>query len=176
MFDYRFFCAGLERIIAQEHHMPVGKIISILFNYHDVWSPEGRSLIYGSLLIQQHGYYFFLHWDTNIRSVFHQLLSFRLTLMRRSDIRNATASSALPASFESDRALLSQQEALVKTVRKHQPGEANDDSLTILQEAYQERALNEFDMWITKYVEWEQEGSSSLPKLAMVQKQPAIKV
>jgi hypothetical protein len=45
------------------------KILMFLYQYSEVFMGEARTALYSDFVLERHFYYFFLHWDINVRNV-----------------------------------------------------------------------------------------------------------
>ncbi len=50
----------------------------VLYHHADVFTANVRQALYGTFLVDNHFFYFFLHWDINVRNAYHQLLVFKV--------------------------------------------------------------------------------------------------
>ena len=87
-FDAPFLEAALGVIIEADHHQMLSRVLNILYTYAHVFEGAARKLIFGGktsprsqlldLLVRQHFFTLFLHWDENTRQLFHQLLLYKM--------------------------------------------------------------------------------------------------
>lgn len=171
-FDYDFMCTGFDRILSMEHHVVTARLLSLIYNHSQVFTGDGRVKLFGNLLMGKYGYMLFLSWDVNTRSIFQQLLVFKLLRMTRKQLQSPPPTPT-PKVFDQDRLLLSKQEALVRTVK--QQAEEKDPSLKREYdphwETYVPKALEDFNLWMNKYNDNPEEPH----KLQVVAKAPAFK-
>ena len=176
-FDYDFMCNGFDRILQMEHHVVTGRLLALIYNFSSVFSGEGRMKLFGSLLINKYGHMLFLSWDVNTRSIFHQLLIFKLLRVTRKDLQSppplSSPQGATSIQFQEDRVLLSKQEALLRGI-KRQCEEKQAEKKEILfaphWEAYYPRAMEEWNGFYASYLE-----NAFEHRLQVLQKAPQFK-
>lgn len=88
-FDIHYFCSGLEIIIETEHYQLIQKLLSIVYNYADLFVGNNRKTLFADLFIKKYFFKLFLHWDELIRHYFQQILIFRVLFC----LRNRESSS-----------------------------------------------------------------------------------
>lgn len=67
--------AYYQLILSTEHHQLLLKMLMFLYAYAAVFMGEARVALYNDFILDRHFYYFFLHWDINVRNVRHLTLS-----------------------------------------------------------------------------------------------------
>jgi hypothetical protein len=55
------------------------KTLAFLYNYADLFRGEARKAVFCDLLIKQHFFSLFLHWDDGARNAFQQIIVFKVT-------------------------------------------------------------------------------------------------
>ena len=93
-FDMPFFCQGLRAIFAYDHHVAVAKALQLVYTHSDRFVGRNRLALFGDLLLEQHFFDLFLHWDDNVRMIFVQLLVFKMLRSKRRLLQNGSALSA----------------------------------------------------------------------------------
>ena len=104
-FDAHVLCAGIDGLLATDHHLVLSKVLALLYNYAWIFHDAPRLALFGDVLLDKHFYHLFLHWDENVRNLFMQVLLFRLLTCRRRDI--VSAEIAMAAAAQSDLLLTS---------------------------------------------------------------------
>ena len=99
-FDPSVLSAGIDGLLATDHHLILSKVLALLYNYGWVFHDEPRLALFGDVLLDKHFYHLFLHWDENVRNLFMQVLLFRLLTCKRRDI--VSAEIAMAAAAQSD--------------------------------------------------------------------------
>ena len=77
-FDMAHFCAGLDGILQTDQHLIVSRLLATLYNYTSVFAGKNRLVLFGHLLLEQHFYHLFCHWDDNVRLIYNQVLLFAM--------------------------------------------------------------------------------------------------
>ena len=77
-FDMAHFCAGLDCILQTDQHLIVSRLLATLYNYTSVFAGKNRLVLFGHLLLEQHFYHLFCHWDDNVRLIYNQVLLFAM--------------------------------------------------------------------------------------------------
>ena len=126
-FDMAHFCAGLDCILQTDQHLIVSRLLATLYNYTSVFAGKNRLVLFGHLLLEQHFYHLFCHWDDNVRLIYNQVLLFAMLRTPQAQLfpRDARAVPNQHKSFYShdawstesiDTLLYVKIEAYVKTV------------------------------------------------------------
>ncbi len=139
-----------------DHHVINSRLLTIVYNNASVFSGDGRVKLFSGLLLEKYGFSLLLSWDSNTRSVFMQLLVFKLLRCTRRVLQSQPpqhASLERMRAFEQDRLLLTRQEALLRSVKRQldEPDAANKHDFDTRLEVYAPRMLEEFDMWMSRY-------------------------
>lgn len=82
-FDIDFFLLGLDRIVETDHHQVLMVLLTFIYKNADLFEGNARRQLFGNFLLRRHFYELFLHWDSAVRTTFHQILLFRLVRARR---------------------------------------------------------------------------------------------
>jgi hypothetical protein len=82
-FDVDFFLLGLDRIVETDHHQVLMVLLTFIYKNADLFERNARRQLFGNFLLRRHFYELFLHWDSAVRTTFHQILLFRLVRARR---------------------------------------------------------------------------------------------
>lgn len=189
-FDYDFMCQGFDQILALDHHVVNARLLSILYNSSSIFTGDGRIKLFSGLLLTKYGPALLLSWDANTRSVFLQLLVFRLLRTSRHQLQSQVSarfcccSSAhcsqppsLPADqmrvFEQDRLLLTRLETLLRTIKFQVEHKESPPQFDRHLEVYVARMQEEYNLWSTMYNEDEDEAK--LHKLSIVSRAPQMK-
>ncbi len=172
-FDYDFLCVGFDRILGMEHHVVTARLLALIYNYSSVFSGDGRVKLFGGLLMGKYGAMLFLSWDVNTRSIFQQILVFRLLRQTRKQLQSQPVANS--KIFEQDRILLTKQEALIRVI-KMQADEKDPAKKRWFDphwESYVPRAMEEWNTWMTTYQDDPEEMAHH--KLQMLAKSPSFK-
>ncbi len=172
-FDYDFLCVGFDRILSMEHHVITARLLALIYNYSAVFVGDGRVKLFGGLLLGKYGPMLFLSWDVNTRSIFHQILVFRLLRQTRKQLQSQPVANSKV--FEQDRILLTKQEALVRII-KNQAEEKDPAKKRWFDphwESYVPRAMEEWNTWMAVYQDDPEETMNH--KLQVLAKSPSYK-
>ncbi len=172
-FDYDFLCVGFDRILSMEHHVITARLLALIYNYSTVFVGDGRVKLFGGLLLGKYGPMLFLSWDVNTRSIFHQILVFRLLRQTRKQLQSQPVANSKV--FEQDRILLTKQEALVRVI-KNQAEEKDPAKKRWFDphwESYVPRAMEEWNTWMAVYQDDPEETMNH--KLQVLAKSPSYK-
>ncbi len=161
-FFYRFFflkkktdfvCVGFDRILSLEHHVITARLLSLLYNFSNVFVGDGRLKVFGNLLIARYGFQLFLSWDVNTRSIYHQILVFRLLRQSRKQLQSQPSVSTVSKVFEQDRILLTKQEALIRAIKLQTEEKeiSKKKSFDPHLEVYATKAMEEWQGWMVTY-------------------------
>lgn len=182
-FDVEYFCRGLDIIIRTWHHQNISRVLTLLYNFADLLVAETRWYVFGTFLIQQHFFNLFLHWEVNVRNVFHQILIYRMVRIKRSELRNEGFSvpnlakdyegenGTLPKVEldESERildiALYHKLESYVGILRKQVQGQTSSNAFPRDLEVYVPKALSEYSTYMSQYYQWESSNSTDPPRI-----------
>ena len=82
-FDADRLCDALDLILRLDHFNLTAKLLAMLYDYGDVFAGAARIKVFGELLLEKHFYRLFCHWDDNVRSIYCQILAFRMLQTRR---------------------------------------------------------------------------------------------
>jgi len=186
-FDAEFFCKGLEIIIQTDHHQLLQKVLSLLYNYAEVFEGEARKAVFCELLIKKYFFTLFLHWDDGTRNSFQQIIVFRTIRLKRSllhaeglinveelatkDLGQKKEPTAQPPAnlMEEkenflDAILFAKIESFVKMVQE-QLRDTKFQKYDKELEIYVPKALSEYKMYMSRYYQWERSGLTEPPKL-----------
>ena len=97
-FDMPYFCAGLDAILAYDHHVAVAKALQLVYTHSDRFVGRNRLALFGDLLLERHFFDLFLHWDDNVRMIFIQLLVFKMLRSKRRSLQSGPSSSSSSSS------------------------------------------------------------------------------
>lgn len=78
-FNYTFFFSGLHQILESPHCFSVSKCLLMIYNNFNIFSFDFRRDI-TFYLMGKSFFRMFLSWSSNVRTVFHHLLIFRIYL------------------------------------------------------------------------------------------------
>lgn len=93
-FDMPCLCRALDTILAYDHHVAVAKALQLVYTHSDRFVGRNRLALFGDLLLEQHFFDLFLHWDENVRMIFIQLLVFKMLRSKRRSLQTASSSSS----------------------------------------------------------------------------------
>ena len=82
-FDADRLCDALDLVLRLDHFNLTAKVLAMLYDCGDVFAGPARIKVFGELLLEKHFYRLFCHWDDNVRSIYCQLLAFRMLQTRR---------------------------------------------------------------------------------------------
>ena len=85
-FDMEYFCKGLDYILQTDQHLVLSRLLAMIYNYSDVFVGKNRLELFGHLLLEQHFFHLFCHWDTNVRLIYNQVLLFTMTRTRQCEL------------------------------------------------------------------------------------------
>ena len=97
-FDMPYFCAGLDAILAYDHHVAVAKALQLVYTHSDRFVGRNRLALFGDLLLERHFFDLFLHWDDNVRMIFIQLLVFKMLRSKRRSLQSGPSPSSSSSS------------------------------------------------------------------------------
>jgi len=86
-FDHAFLVDAFELILSSEHHQLLLKMLMFLYQYSELFTGDARDAVFNTFVVDRHFFYFFLHWDINVRNAFHQLVAYKLLRARRSELQ-----------------------------------------------------------------------------------------
>jgi len=82
-FDSEFFCRAVSILFGSEHHVVVLRVLTMIYNYADIFTGESRRSLLLDLLIKKYFFQLFLHWESTVRNTYQQILAFKMLRMRR---------------------------------------------------------------------------------------------
>ncbi|EGG14246.1 hypothetical protein DFA_12016 [Cavenderia fasciculata] len=88
-FDIDFFCAGVDSIIAADHHQVVIRLLNLIYNTSDCFQGSMRQVLFRDLLLHKYFYHLFLHWDQPVRNAYHHILLYRMVRIKRSSLHQS---------------------------------------------------------------------------------------
>jgi len=86
-FDAQYFSEAIKVVISTDHHQLILRILSILYNYAELFTGHVRRTVFIDSLLTQHFFTLFLHWEPTVRNTFQQILVYKMLSQKRSDVK-----------------------------------------------------------------------------------------
>lgn len=125
-FDATVLCAGIDGLLASDHHLILSKVLALFYNYAWIFHDTPRVALLGNVLLEKHFYHLFLHWDENVRNLFMQFILFRLLTCKRRDVVSAEVAAAAAAAASANTTSDSEQDDETATVTAVKPPETTE--------------------------------------------------
>eukprot|EP01102_Stenamoeba_stenopodia_P008063 TRINITY_DN2288_c0_g1_i1.p1 TRINITY_DN2288_c0_g1~~TRINITY_DN2288_c0_g1_i1.p1 ORF type:complete len:583 (-),score=111.95 TRINITY_DN2288_c0_g1_i1:11-1759(-) len=163
-FDVNYFCKAISIMIETEHHQLILRVLTLIYNYAEIFSGKiTRKTLLIDVLLKQYFFKLFLHWESSIRNAYQQIIVFKMLRERRSRLQKygfLTDSErpkkdefdTLHEDYELDGMIYSKIESYVKLLQS--PGESYPANWQI----YSRQALQEYDLFMRVYEQWEQKA------------------
>jgi len=180
-FDIDFFCSAVQAIIDTDHHQTLIKMLSLIYNFAELFDGEARRILFGEFLIKKHFFSLFLHWDDTVRNSFQQLMVYKVLRVKRSTLHSQgnlhireLSGKDVPSLMNDqdvvapdlllDSILFSKLETYVKMVQE----QLRDTSFYAYPkplEVYAPQALSDYKVYLSRYYQWENNPTGESPKL-----------
>jgi hypothetical protein len=85
-FTVSFFAEAIESLLAQSHFQVILKIMTFLYSHMDLFSPPQRRQLLAIFLSHSRFYTLFLHWEQEVRTVFHHLIVHKFSMFNRASL------------------------------------------------------------------------------------------
>lgn len=162
-FEASYLAKAVDIILQTDHHQLLARVLSMLYSVFEIFTGEARVIITIDLLLHKYFFPLFLHWDQTVRTYYMQLLLFRGTRMKRSQLDHVQNSYTSEPTINEmsdqetiiDIVILGKVETYWRMLSDQVERVSTQKDFPLHLEAYSARAMNEYYAYGRFYAYWE---------------------